>query len=34
MPLVSGVVIIVTVFLIDIATGWLRAKLFGKEARA
>jgi phosphonate transport system permease protein len=28
------ITIIVTVFLIDIATGWLRAKLFGKEARA
>lgn len=26
--------IIVTVFLIDIGTGWLRAKLFGREARA
>ena len=26
--------IIVTVFLIDIATGWLRARLFGREARA
>ena len=26
--------IIVTVFLIDIGTGWMRAKLFGKEARA
>jgi phosphonate transport system permease protein len=26
--------IIVTVFLIDIGTGWLRARLFGKEARA
>src|SRR5437868_6553586 len=28
------VTIIVTVFVIDIATGWLRGKLFGKEARA
>jgi phosphonate transport system permease protein len=28
------VTIIVTVFLIDIATGWLRARLFGKEAGA
>jgi len=28
------ITIIVTVFLIDIATGWLRGKLFGKEARA
>ena len=28
------ITIIVTVFLIDIATGWLRAKLFGKEAHA
>ncbi len=26
--------IIVTVFLIDITTGWLRGRLFGKEARA
>jgi phosphonate transport system permease protein len=26
------ITIIVTVFLIDIATGWLRGKLFGKEA--
>jgi phosphonate transport system permease protein len=26
--------IIVTVFLIDIGTGWLRARLFGKDARA
>lgn len=25
--------IIVTVFIIDIATGWLRGRLFGKEAR-
>ncbi len=25
--------IILTVFLIDIATGWVRARLFGKEAR-
>jgi phosphonate transport system permease protein len=28
------VTIIITVFLIDIGTGWLRARLFGKEARA
>jgi phosphonate transport system permease protein len=28
------VTIIVTVFLIDIATGWLRARLFGRGARA
>src|SRR5919198_799403 len=28
------ITIIITVFLIDIATGWLRARLFGKEARA
>ena len=28
------VTIIVTVFVIDITTGWLRGKLFGKEARA
>jgi phosphonate transport system permease protein len=28
------ITIIATVFLIDIATGWLRARLFGKEARA
>jgi phosphonate transport system permease protein len=28
------VTIIVTVFVIDITTGWLRAKLFGKETRA
>jgi phosphonate transport system permease protein len=28
------VTIIVTVFVIDISTGWLRGKLFGKEARA
>jgi len=28
------ITIIVTVFLIDIATGWLRGKLFGKEAHA
>jgi phosphonate transport system permease protein len=27
------VTIIVTVFIIDIATGWLRGRLFGKEAR-
>jgi phosphonate transport system permease protein len=26
--------IIVTVFVIDIATGWLRGRLFGKDARA
>ncbi|PJG51996.1 phosphonate ABC transporter, permease protein PhnE [Bradyrhizobium forestalis] len=26
--------IIVTVFIIDITTGWLRGRLFGKEARA
>ncbi len=26
--------IIVTVFIIDIGTGWLRGRLFGKEARA
>jgi phosphonate transport system permease protein len=26
--------IIVTVFIIDIATGWVRGKLFGKDARA
>jgi phosphonate transport system permease protein len=26
--------IIVTVFIIDITTGWLRAKLFGRDARA
>ncbi len=26
--------IIVTVFIIDIGTGWLRARLFGKDARA
>jgi phosphonate transport system permease protein len=26
--------IIVTVFIIDIATGWLRGRLFGKDARA
>ena len=26
--------IVVTVFCIDISTGWLRARLFGKEARA
>jgi phosphonate transport system permease protein len=26
--------IVVTVFIIDISTGWLRARLFGKEARA
>jgi phosphonate transport system permease protein len=28
------VTIIVTVFIIDITTGWLRGKLFGKETRA
>ena len=28
------VAIILTVFLIDIGTGWLRVRLFGKEARA
>jgi phosphonate transport system permease protein len=28
------ITIIVTVFLIDIATGWLRVRLFGGEARA
>jgi phosphonate transport system permease protein len=28
------ITIIVTVFVIDIATGWLRTRLFGKEARA
>ncbi|WP_454625561.1 phosphonate ABC transporter, permease protein PhnE [Bradyrhizobium cenepequi] len=28
------VTIIVTVFVIDITTGWLRGKLFGKETRA
>jgi phosphonate transport system permease protein len=27
------VMIVVTVFCIDIATGWLRSRLFGKEAR-
>ena len=27
------VTIIVTVFLIDITTGWVRGRLFGKEAR-
>ena len=27
------VMIVVTVFCIDIATGWLRGRLFGKEAR-
>jgi len=27
------ITIIVTVFMIDIATGWLRGRLFGKEAR-
>ena len=28
------VMIVVTVFCIDISTGWLRARLFGREARA
>jgi phosphonate transport system permease protein len=28
------VTIIITVFVIDITTGWLRGKLFGKESRA
>lgn len=28
------ITIIITVFVIDIATGWLRAKLFGGDARA
>ena len=28
------VTIIITVFVIDITTGWLRGKLFGKDARA
>jgi phosphonate transport system permease protein len=28
------VMVIVTVFCIDISTGWLRARLFGKDARA
>jgi phosphonate transport system permease protein len=28
------VTIIVTVFVIDIVTGWLRSRLFGKDARA
>ena len=27
------ITIVVTVFIIDIATGWLRGRLFGKEAR-
>jgi phosphonate transport system permease protein len=27
------VMIVVTVFLIDIGTGWLRGRLFGSEAR-
>ena len=26
--------IIVTVFAIDLGTGWVRARLFGKDARA
>jgi phosphonate transport system permease protein len=25
--------IVVTIFIIDITTGWLRARLFGKDAR-
>jgi len=28
------ITIIVTVFIIDIATGWLRGGLFGRDARA
>src|SRR6476620_1370996 len=28
------ITIIITVFIIDITTGWLRGRLFGKEARA
>ena len=28
------ITIIVTVFIIDITTGWLRGRLFGKEARS
>jgi phosphonate transport system permease protein len=28
------VMIVVTVFIIDITTGWLRARLFGRDARA
>ena len=28
-----SVTIIVTVFIIDISTGWLRGRLFGKETR-
>jgi phosphonate transport system permease protein len=28
------VTIIITVFIIDIGTGWMRGRLFGKEARA
>ena len=28
------VTIVLTVFVIDITTGWLRGRLFGKEARA
>ena len=28
------VTIVVTVFIIDISTGWLRSRIFGKEARA
>ncbi len=27
------VTIIITVFIIDISTGWLRGRLFGKETR-
>jgi len=27
------VTIIITVFIIDIGTGWLRGRLFGREAR-
>jgi phosphonate transport system permease protein len=26
--------IVVTVFVIDIGTGWIRGRLFGKDARA
>jgi phosphonate transport system permease protein len=28
------VMIVLTVFLIDISTGWLRGRLFGAEARS
>jgi phosphonate transport system permease protein len=28
------VMIIATVFIIDIGTGWLRGRLFGREGRA